>query len=131
MNIWSWITSGVGFGATRVRIVRQLLTESLSLAVVGAGLGTILAYQAVGFIVARLPEYSFPHEADFHVKLPVLAFSITLAILSGVLFGIFPAFDVARKELSPSMQSGSHKVAGSVRGKRVHSGLIAAQIALT
>lgn len=118
-------------GASRARIVRQLLTESLLLAVVGAGLGTVLAYQATGFIVARLPEYSFPHEADFHVNLPVLAFSISLAILSGILFGSFPAFDVARKEIHPSMQSGSHKVAGSVRGKRVHSGLIAAQIALT
>jgi predicted permease len=118
-------------GATRVRIMRQLFTESLLLAVVGAGLGTVLAYQAIGFIVARLPEYSFPHEADFHVNLPVLAFSIGLAVLSGILFGSFPAFDVARKEINPSMQSGSHKVAGSVRGKRVHSGLIAAQIALT
>jgi predicted permease len=118
-------------GATRMRIVRQLLTESLLLALVGAGLGAILAYRAVGFIVARLPEYSFPHEADFHVNLPVLAFSVGLAILSGVLFGIFPAFGVARNEVNPSIQAGSHKLAGTVRGKRVHAGLIAGQIALT
>jgi predicted permease len=118
-------------GATRTRIMRQLLTESLLLAVVGAALGTVLAYQAVGFIVARLPEFSFPHEADFHVNLPVLAFSIGLAVLSAILFGSFPALDLARKEINPTMQSGSHKVAGSVRGKRVHSGLIAAQITLT
>jgi len=118
-------------GATRTRIIRQLLTEALLLAVAGAGLGSVLAYQAVDFIVARLPEYSFPHEADFHVNLPVLAFSIGLAVLSGIVFGIFPAVDVGRRELNPTMQSGSHKVAGSVRGKRVHSSLIAAQIALT
>ena len=118
-------------GATRTRIMRQLLTESLLLAVVGAGLGTVLAYQAVAFIVARLPEYSFPHEADFHVNLPVLAFSVGLAILSGIVFGIFPALDIGRNEINPTMQSGSHQVAGSVRGKRVHSSLIAAQIALT
>jgi len=118
-------------GATRTRIMRQLLTESLLLAVVGAGLGTVLAYQAVGFIVARLPEYSFPHEADFHVNMPVLAFSVGLAVLSGIVFGIFPALDIGRNEINPTMQSGSHKVAGSVRGKRVHSSLIAAQIALT
>jgi putative ABC transport system permease protein len=118
-------------GATRMRIVQQLLTESLLLALAGAGLGVMLAYRAVGFIVARLPEYSFPHEADFRVNLPVLAFSVGLAILSGVLFGIFPAFGVARREVNPSIQAGSHKLAGTVQGKRVHSGLIAGQIALT
>src|SRR5262249_1894516 len=100
-------------------------------ALIGAGLGVILAYRAVGFIVARLPEFSFPHEADFRVNLPVLGFSVGLAILSGMVFGIFPAFGVARKEVNPSMQAGSHKLAGTVQGKRAHSGLIVAQIALT
>ena len=118
-------------GATRMQIVRQLLTESLLLALAGAGLGVIIAYRAVGFIVSRLPDYSFPHEADFHVNLSVLAFSVGLAIVSGVLFGIFPAFGVARKEVNPNIQAGSHKLAGTVHGKRVHSGLIAGQIALT
>ena len=56
-------------GASRFRIVRQLLTEAVVLALIGAGLGVLLAYQAMGFIVERLPEYSFPHEADFHVNL--------------------------------------------------------------
>lgn len=118
-------------GASRARIVRQLLTESLLLALVGAGLGVLLAYRSVEFIVARLPEYSFPHEADFHVNLPVLLFSVALAILSGVIFGIFPALASARREINQVMQAGTHKVAGTVRGKRMHSGLIAGQIALT
>jgi len=118
-------------GASRLRIVRQLLTESLLLALVGAGLGVLLAYQALRFIVARLPEYSFPHEADFHVNLPVLLFSVSLAVLSGVLFGVFPALESARREINQTIQAGTHKVAGSVRGKRMHTGLIAGQIALT
>jgi len=118
-------------GASRFRIVRQLLTESLLLSLIGAGLGVVLAYQALGSIVARLPEYSFPHEADFHVNLPVLLFSVVLALVSGVLFGIFPALECARREINQVIQAGSHKMAGSVRGKRIHTGLIAGQIALT
>ena len=118
-------------GASRLRIVRQLLTESLLLSLTGAGLGVVLAYQALGFIVARLPEYSFPHEADFHVNLPVLLFSVSLAVLTGVLFGIFPALESARREINHVIQAGTHKMAGSVRGKRMHTGLIAGQIALT
>ena len=118
-------------GASSVRIVRQLLTESLMLALSGAGFGIFLAYQSVGLIVARLPEYSFPHEADFHVNLPVLLFSVGLAVLSGVLFGLFPALQLSRPEISQAMQSSGRKVAGSVRGKHMHNALIAGQIALT
>jgi predicted permease len=118
-------------GASRWRIVRQLLTESLLLAVTGAALGAVLAHQAVGYLVARLPEYSFPHEADFRLNLPTLVFAVGVAIVSGVFFGIFPAFDSGRREISEAMQTGLRTVAGSIRGRRVHTGLIAGQIALT
>jgi putative ABC transport system permease protein len=118
-------------GASGFRIVRQLLTESLILALTGAALGVVLAYRSIGWIVARLPEYSFPHEADFHVNLPVLFFSVGLALLTGIVFGLFPALQLARPEINQVMQSSSRKVAGTVRGKRWHTVLIAGQIALT
>jgi putative ABC transport system permease protein len=118
-------------GASGFRIVRQLLTESLLLSIAGAGLGVLLAYQSLGMIVARLPEYSFPHEADFHINVPVLLFSVGLAVLTGVLFGLFPALQLARPEISQSIQASSRKVVGTVRGKRFHNTLIAGQIALT
>jgi predicted permease len=123
------VRSAVGAGAAR--IVRQLLTESLILALTGAGLGVILAYRSLGFIVARLPEGSFPNEADFHIHVPVLLFSVGLAVLTGILFGLFPALQSARPEISQVMQSSTRKVAGSVRGKQLHRVLIAGQIALT
>ena len=118
-------------GASAVRIVRQLLTESLILALTGAGLGVLLAYQSLGFIVARLPQDSFPNEADFHLHVPVLLFSVGIALFTGILFGLFPALQCARPEISQVMQSGTRKVAGSVRGKQLHRVLIAGQIALT
>jgi predicted permease len=118
-------------GASSSRIVRQLLTESLILALTGGGLGLLLAYQSVGLIVARLPEYSFPHEADFHVNPPVLLFCIGTAVLTSILFGLFPALQFARPEISQMMQSSSSKVQGSIRGRQLHTALIAGQIALT
>jgi putative ABC transport system permease protein len=123
------VRSAVGAGSRR--ILRQLLTESLILALTGAGLGVVLAYWSLGFIVARLPEGSFPNEADFHIHIPVLLFSVGLALITGVLFGLFPALQLARPEISQIMQSGARRVAGSVRGKRLHGALIAGQIALT
>jgi putative ABC transport system permease protein len=118
-------------GANGVRIVRQLLTESLILAIAGAGLGMFLAYLSLGFIVARLPEYSFPHEADFHLNMPVLLFSVGLAVLTSIFFGLFPAMQFARPEISQVMQSSTRKLAGTVHGKQLHTALIAGQIALT
>jgi predicted permease len=90
-----------------------------------------LAYRSLGLIVARLPEYSCPHEADFHVNLPVLLFSVGLAVLTSILFGLFPALQFARPEISQVMQSSTRKLAGTVRGKQLHTALIAGQIALT
>ena len=101
------------------------------LAIAGAGLGVLLAYRSLGWIVAGLPEYSFPHEADFHVNVPVLLFSVGLAVLTGVFFGLFPALQMSRPEISQVMQSNTRKVAGTVRGKQFHAVLIAGQIALT
>ncbi|HEX3435848.1 MAG TPA: ABC transporter permease [Pseudacidobacterium sp.] len=118
-------------GASGVRIVRQLLTESLILSLAGAGLGIVLAYRILDLIVAWLPRNFFPSDADISVNLPVLLFSVGLAVLTGVLFGLFPALQMTRPEIGQVMQSGTRKVAGSVRGKRVHGMLIAGQIALT
>lgn len=118
-------------GASGFRIVRQLLTESLVLSGAGAGLGVLVAYRSIGLIIAWLPEYSFPHEADFHINLAVAFFSVGLALLSGILFGLFPALQSAQPQISQVMQAGTRRLTGSVKGRRVHTTLIASQIALT
>src|SRR5271156_3326109 len=118
-------------GASGFRIVRQLLTESLLLSLTGAGLGIFVAYRTIGFIIPRLPEGSYPYEADFHINLAVLFFSVGLALLSGIVFGLFPALQSARPEISQVMQAGARRLTGSVKGRRLHTALIAGQIALT
>ncbi len=118
-------------GASRFRIVRQLLTESLLLSLAGAGLGVFVAYRAIGFIIPRLPEYSYPYEADFHINFGVLLFSVGLALLSGIVFGLFPALQLAQPEISQVMQASMRRLTGSANGRRLHTALIAGQIALT
>ena len=118
-------------GATRSRIIRQLLTESLLLSLTGAVLGVLLAYRALPTIVAMLPKYSFPHEAAIQINLPVLIFSVGAAMLTGTLFGLWPALQLSRPEVSQVMQSSTRRIAGGVRGRTTHNALIAGQIALT
>jgi putative ABC transport system permease protein len=118
-------------GASRWRIIRQLLTESLVLSLTGAGLGVLLAYRSLAIIVSMLPEYSFPHEAAIQINLPVLLFSVGVALFTGILFGLWPALQLSRPEVSQVMQSSTRKIAGGVRGRKVHNALIAGQIALT
>jgi putative ABC transport system permease protein len=118
-------------GASRTRIIRQLLTEALMLSLTGAALGVLLAYRALATIVRLLPTYSFPHEADIRINLPVLIFSVAVALFTGVLFGLWPALQLSRPEVSQVMQSSTRKIVGGVRGRNTHSALIAAQAALT
>ena len=118
-------------GASRQRIIRQLLTESLLLSFVGAGLGLVLAYRILAAIVANLPQFSFPHEASIHISVPVLLFSMAVAILTGVLFGLSPAWRLSRPEVSQVMQSSTRKTTAGMSGRRMHNALIGGQIALT
>jgi putative ABC transport system permease protein len=118
-------------GASRKRIIRQLLTEALMLSLTGAGLGLVMAYKLVAVIVANLPEFSFPHEAAIQINVPVLLFCIAVAVGTGILFGLSPAWQLSRPEVSSIMQSNTRKMTASVSGRSVHNTLIGAQIALT
>src|SRR6267142_1933788 len=118
-------------GAERSRILRQLLTEALMLSFTGAVIGVALANSLVKLIVNWLPEFSFPHEAAISINLPVLYFSVGLAMLSGIVFGISPALQSARPDVAQVMQSTTRKMTAGLHGRRTHSVLIAGQIALT
>jgi len=118
-------------GAESSRILRQLLTEALMLSFTGAIVGVALANSLVKLIVNWLPEFSFPHEAAININLPVLFFSVGLALLTGIVFGISPALQSSRPDVAQVMQSSTRRMTAGVRGRRTHSVLIASQIALT
>jgi predicted permease len=118
-------------GAEGSRLVRQLLTEALMLSFTGALLGVALANSLVKLIVNWLPQFSFPHEATISINLPVLFFSVGLALLTGIVFGISPALQSARPDVAQVMQANTRKITAGVHGRRTHSVLIAGQIALT
>ncbi|HKO20775.1 MAG TPA: ABC transporter permease, partial [Acidobacteriaceae bacterium] len=118
-------------GASRKRLIQQLLTEALMMSLAGATLGLGLAYRLLAFIVRNLPQNSFPHEASIHINLPVLAFCTFVALATGILFGLSPAWQLSSPEISHVMQSSTRRSTHGVRGRRMHSLLIGAQIALT
>jgi putative ABC transport system permease protein len=117
-------------GASRYRILRQLIVEALVLAITGSLLGILLAYWMAKLIFSLFPDV-FMHESVIRVNLPILAFSIALALLSGLLFGLLPSLRMSLPDLSKVMQATGRKVAGRSGQVRSLNTLIAAQIALT
>jgi predicted permease len=121
----------VSVGAARSRLIRQLLTESVVLSLTGAVVGVVAAYKGVAALSAFLPYYSFPHEAAIHVNGAVLAFTAGVAVLTGILFGISPAWQLSRPKLGQLIQASSGKHTGSAHNRHTHRLLIAGQVALT
>jgi predicted permease len=118
-------------GAASSRILRQLLTESLLLSITGAALGVALATGLVKLIANWLPEFSFPHEAAINISLPVLFFSVGVALVTGVVFGISPALQSSRPAIAPVIQANTRKMTAGAHGRRIHNILIAGQLSLT
>jgi predicted permease len=116
-------------GASRFRIVRQLLVESLAIACAGAMIGAGCSYWLAKLPLHLMPD-AFPQEAAITINLPILMFSIGVALISGLLSGLFPALRLSRPNLSQIIQSTS-RTTGVSASRRTLSILIGAQIALT
>jgi predicted permease len=122
------ISVRMALGATRARLVRQLLTESLVLAALGAACGVVLARWAARALLALVSP-----TAPVHATLngPVLAFTIAIACAAGILFGLAPAVRAGRVELVTAMKSGGRGIASSRRRLGGAEMLVAAQIAVS
>jgi putative ABC transport system permease protein len=116
-------------GAGRRRILRQLLTESLSLSLLGGLLGLLLARWSVQALVALSPANLLAAD-QVGVNLPVLAFTLILSILTGLVFGLVPALETSRVKLSVTLNEASRGNSGSARGRRMRDALIVAEVGL-
>jgi putative ABC transport system permease protein len=114
-------------GARRLRLVRQLLIESGLLALAGGALGLLLALWGVEALTGLVPV-ELPFWIDFHIDGLVLCFTIAVSVLTGVLFGIVPALQATRLNLSQSLKDSSRGTAGAGR-RRARGLLVASEIA--
>ncbi len=117
-------------GASRWRIARQLLVEAVVISFTGALLGVAASYW-LAQLPMRLSPDSFPQESVVRINLPILLFSVALALVTGLLFGLVPALRLSRPDLACALPTTMRGLAASGPAKRRWSALIAAQVALT
>ena len=119
----------VSLGAGRVRLVRQLLTESVLLALAGGIVGLLLAVWLIDLVMAFRPPISIPLLIDLQLDWRVLSFAVLLSLLTGVLFGLIPAWQATKPELVTALKDDGAR--GGYRRSRLRNGLVVAQVALS
>ena len=117
-------------GASRGRIVRLLLTESVLLALLGGVLGCALAYYGINLLVALKPE-NLPRLNEVAIDFRVLAFTASLSLLTGILFGLAPAWQLATPRLSGALQDSQRGGTAGPATHRLRSLLVIAEVALS
>ncbi|HKR58705.1 MAG TPA: ABC transporter permease [Pyrinomonadaceae bacterium] len=118
----------VALGASRRAIIRQLLTESILLTALGAALGLLLAFWGTNLIAAQLPD-GIPRLQQSRVDAPVLGFTLAVSLLTGLLFGLAPALQASRPNLSEGLKEGERGSSG--RRQWLRSVLVVGEVALT
>jgi putative ABC transport system permease protein len=116
-------------GAGRRRIIRQLLTESLVLAMAGGALGLLLAVWSVRALRGVVPDM-FPLLQHMSVNLPVLAFTLGLSILTGLLFGLVPAWKSSHTDLNTTLKEAAGRSESAGGSHRIRGFLLASEVAL-
>ena len=118
-------------GAGRLRIVRQLLTESLLLGFSGAAFGCLLAWAGIKGLIAIVPPQIIPAEADIRINTSVLLFALTTGVVTALVFGTVPALHASRRDLNQALRDVGKGVSGGSRHQGLRNGLIVAEVALS
>ena len=123
----------MALGAGRRRIVRQLLTEAVVLSLLGASLGVLLAWLAIGAALPLVPEGLLSRPGGIVIDARVLAFCLGLSLLASVVVGLVPALRISGSALSKgrALHAGETRTTGDRQGERLRTLLVAAQIAMT
>jgi predicted permease len=116
-------------GASRARIARQLVTETVCFSLAGGGLGALLAYGGIELVRAWAPA-DLPRISELHVDVRVLGFAFAVALLAGAAFGIMPALDARRSDFAGIMKGASASLSSSRAHGRKRSVLVVVQTAL-
>src|SRR5690348_15737246 len=118
-------------GASRWRLVRQLLVESLILAVGGAGLGVLIAWGGLKSLVALIPQQIIPAEAAIRMNVPVLVFTLGVAMLTALVFGLVPALKAARKDLNDPLRDSGKGLSGGFRHGKLRDAVVVLEVGLS
>jgi putative ABC transport system permease protein len=116
-------------GAGRGRILRQFMAEGILLAVLGAALGLVVARWGLKALLAANPD-SIPRAAEIGLDLPVLAFTVGIAVLTGIIFGLAPLLHVSEQAVAAAIKEGGARSTTTGGRNRVRRGLVVAEIAL-
>jgi putative ABC transport system permease protein len=120
------------FGAGRVRLVRQFLTESLVIGLLGGVLGVAFAYWGIRWIEISIPADNPPsYWMKFTLDGAVLLYTLGIAVVTGLLFGLAPALQAIKTDLHATLKEGGRGAGGSLKRNRLRSALVAAQVALS
>jgi predicted permease len=117
-------------GASRLRVLRLLLTESVILSLAGGGVGLLLAVWGTTALVALAPD-NIPRLNEVGVDARVFGFTLAVSLVTGIVFGLIPALHAARPDLNEALKEGSKGSMGSATGKRTRSVLVAVEVALS
>jgi putative ABC transport system permease protein len=117
-------------GAGRIRIIRQLLTESVLLALLGGVLGILLAVWGVKALLALSPA-DLPRLDEVSINIQVLAFTGAVTMVTGILFGLFPALRASQINLAREVKDGSRSLIGGGSSRRLRNSIVVVEIALS
>jgi putative ABC transport system permease protein len=117
-------------GASRWRLARQFLTENVVIAICGGILGIGVGFATMKGIEALIPPFMIPAELGARMDGTVMLFAFAVAVATGVLFGLAPAIQATRPDLTGAMKDGGHGATSGTGGRRVRATLVVAEIAL-